>query len=190
MKLILKALSMLISLALVTSTAFAQEMIHAVSGTVTALNANTGTFQINTDDGSSGTFKWQKTLSTPIAFDKSVRADSASPEDLKTTGAHVIVFYFGQGDIRTAVAVHNLGAGQVKAVNGTVVKFDRHDHTIVVKDNSGTEQTIHLDPKTVGDTMMGVMQDYKFDYNKGDSVVVTATQSGGNETAALIEPAA
>jgi hypothetical protein len=190
MRLFLKALLLAISLVLVTSIASAQEMIHAVSGTVTAIDAKAGTFQVSTDDGSPGTFKWLKNPSTPLDFDKDVRADSVPPQDLKVTGGHVIVFYFGAGDIRTAVAVHSLGTETVTKTNGTVVRFDRHDRTLVVKDSSGAEETIHLDPKTVGDTMMGVVQDFKFDYNRGDSVVVTATQSGNNETAVLIERAA
>src|SRR5690348_6305656 len=118
MKMILKTCLLFLSSALITSTVAAQEMIHAVSGTVTSINAKADMFQITTDDGSPGTFHWMKDLSKPIDFDKNVKADSVPPEQLKATGTRVVVFYFADGDVRTAVAIHNRGTGTVQAING------------------------------------------------------------------------
>ena len=49
--------------------------------------------------------------------------------------------------------------------------------------------SFHLDPKTVADTATGVTENFKFDLNKGDAVLVTAAQANGSDTALLIVPA-
>jgi hypothetical protein len=41
----------------------------------------------------------------------------------------------------------------------------------------------------VADTTNGAAEDFKYDFSKGDSVVVTAAASNGGETALLIAPA-
>ncbi len=57
------------------------------------------------------------------------------------------------------------------------------------KNASGTEESFHLDPKTVADTSTGVMEGYKFDLTKGDQVRVMAAPANGTTTALLIVPA-
>jgi hypothetical protein len=175
--------------ALASSMAVAQEIVHALSGTVTSVNAKIRMIEIDTDDGSSGHFEWVKKSGGEVDFDKSVKADATAVDQFTGKGDHVIVYYTGQGQIRTAVAVHDLGNVTVEKIDGTVVKLNRHDHTLTIKNGAGAEQTIHLDAKTVGDTATGVAKDLKFDFSKGDTVRVTAVQDNGGETALLITPA-
>jgi hypothetical protein len=189
MKTLFKTCLVAICFALVGSVANAQEMVHALSGTVTAIYPKVGIIEVNTDDGSSGHFQCRKSSGPSVDFDKAVSENATAADKFTMKGHHVIVYYFGDGDVRTAVALHDLGAGSIEKSTGTVVKLNRHDHLLTIKNSSGVEVTFHLDPKTVADTATGVTEDFKFDFSKGDSVRVTAAQTNGSDTALLIVPA-
>jgi len=178
--------AMLISI--VSTFAIAQERVHALSGTVTSINPKIEMIEVDTDDGSSGHFQWLKKSDGAIDFDKTVSADSIAVDKFTTKGAHVIVFFFGEGNVRTAVAVHDLGNGSLKKSTGTLVKLNRHDHLLTIKNSAGAEESFRLDPRTVADTSTGVMEGYKIDLGKGDMVRVTSSQANGTATAWLIVP--
>jgi hypothetical protein len=171
-----------------TSVAIAQENVHALSGTVESVNAKIKMTEINTDNGTSGHFEWLKNAGAQVNFDKSVKADATDADKFTTKGAHVIVYFIGDGEIRTILAVRDLGSGPLEKTSGTVVKYNRHDHLLVVKNSAGAEETFHIDPKTVADTTTGVEEGFKFDFSKGDEVRVTAAPANGGETALLIAP--
>jgi hypothetical protein len=173
--------------ALIATMVQAQEMVHALSGTVKSINAKIGMTQIETDDGSSGHFRWLLFADAEaVNFDKVISANAVTPDKFTATGHRVIVYYFGQDTIRILVALHDLGDGPVENHNGTVVKLDRHDHLLTIKNSAGTEETFHIDPKTVADTAKGVSVGFKFDLSKDEMVRVTAAQSNGSPTALLI----
>lgn len=190
MNVLCKAALSAICLSLATPFAMAQERIHAVSGTVTSINPKIGMIEIDTDDGSSGHFKWTKHQEASFDFDKDLKADATDPDKFTATGAHVILYFFGNDEVRTAVALHVLGSGPFESDKGTVVKVNRHDHLIVIKTDSGAEASFRIDPKTVADTTNGVVEGFKLDFDKGEPVQVTATPSGADKTALLIAPAA
>lgn len=174
---------------LATSIAVAQTRVHALSGTVTSINSKIGMIEIDTDDGSSAHFRCLKKSDAAIDFDKSVSADAIVADKFTTKGAHVIVYFFGDGELRTIVALHDLGDGSLEKSTGTVVKLSRKEHLLTIKSSTGQEVSFHLDPKTVADTATGVMEGFKFDLSKGDQVRVTAAQANGSATALLIAPA-
>lgn len=176
-------------LATAAATASAQQTIHAVSGTVKAVWPKVQMLEIITDDGSSGHFEWEVKPTKKIDFNKDVSADSVAVDTFSHKGAHVIVYYYGSGDIRTVVAVHDLGDATVNELQGSVVKLDRHDRLLTVKLPSGQDEDIHLDPKTVVDTATGVQDNFKYGLDKGSAVSVAATQENGAPTALLISPA-
>jgi hypothetical protein len=172
------------SLASVAATA--QEVVHALSGTVNNINLNTKTVTIITDDGSGGTFKDLTKTSQPVEFDKVLRADATAADQFKQKGTRVIVFYFGGGDPRTAVALRNLGAGPFTNSTGTVMKFEGHDHLISIKAESGTIETFKIAPETVAETGIGAVEGFKFEPGKGDRVQVISAQTNGSATALFI----
>lgn len=172
---------------LTASIANAQQRVHALSGTVASINLKIGMIEIDTDDGSSGHFELQR-KAVPIDFDKNVSADATPAEKFTAKGAHVIVYYFGEGEVRTIVALHDLGDSALDKTTGTIVKLNRHDRLLIIKSSAGTEQSFRLDPKTVADTPIGVAEDLKFDLDKGSPVRVTAAKADGNATALLIAP--
>lgn len=178
-----------VCLLLINPAALAQSMIHAVSGTVKSVNPNIRMIEIATDDGTPGHFQWMAKSDGPIMFSRNVSEDSTAVDKFTTKGSHVIVYYFGDGEVRTAVAVRDLGSVPVKLISGKVIKCDRHDHLLTIHNDSGAEVTFHLDPKTVGDTETGVEEGFHFDFDKGEAVRVTATPADGGSTALLIAPA-
>jgi hypothetical protein len=143
--------------------------------------------EVTTDDGTADHFQWMRKADGAVNFDKNVSADSTSGNDAAVKGDHIIVYYFGDGDPRIAVAIHSLGQGAITETEGTIVKLDKHEHTITIKPISGPDATFHLDVKTVGDTANnGVQENFKFDFDKGQYVRITSTGEGENATAWLI----
>jgi hypothetical protein len=189
MKLLSRAFLLATCFFLLHSIAIAQARVHAVSGTVTTVHPKIQMTEIDTDDGSSGHFQWMTKASGPIDFDKNVSADATPADKFTAMQTHVIVFYCGEGDVRTIVALHDLGTGPLVKSTGTVVKLDRREHLLTIRNSTGGEESFHLDPKTVADTESGVAADYKFDLGKGNHVRVIATQANGSNTALLITPA-
>ncbi len=49
----------------------------------------------------------------------------------------MIVYYYGVGTVRTVVALRSLGPGPLTKSRGTVVKFDKGDHPLSIKNQSG-----------------------------------------------------
>jgi len=176
-----------VSLVVPASLASAQEIVHALAGTVNNVNQKDGIIAINTDDGSRGTFKAASKL--PANLDKNLCADVVPAAKFTTTSTHVIVYFIGDGEVRTAVAVHDLGTAALEKNTGTVVRFDKHAHMLAIKNASGAEVSFHIGAKTVAETSMGAVEGYKFDLDKGDQVRVTAATVDGNETALFIVPA-
>ena len=188
MRTLAQAVVLIVFSALAIHGAAAQETVHAVSGTVISIHPKVGTIELNTDDGSSGDFECLKSADHPLNFNKDVKANSIAAAKFTGNGNHVILYYFGDGDVRTAVAIHDLGKTQVTEISGTVIKFNRHDRTLLLKSSAGKDESFNINPETVGDTPTGVAQNFKFDFNKGNAVTVTSTQTNGTQAALLIEP--
>lgn len=188
MRMLAKAVVMIVFSALAIRGAAAQETVHAVSGTVISIHPKVAMMALKTDDGSSGDFKCVDPANHPLNFNKEVKANSIAADKFTEQGAHVIVYYFGDGDVRTAVAIRDLGKAAVTEISGTVLKFNRHDRSLLLKSSDGKEEAFSLSPETVGDTPTGVAQNFKFDFSKGNAVTVTAAQTGSTLTALLIEP--
>jgi hypothetical protein len=82
--------------------------------------------------------------------------------------------------------LEDLGTGPFKESSGTVVKFDRHERVLTLKNDSGVEESFHLNPQTVAETPSGAVEGLELDAKDGDQVQVTASPVNGNETALFI----
>jgi hypothetical protein len=174
------------SLLCIAAPVSAQEIIHALTGTVSAINANTKTLTVLQDSGSQGVFQSLTNPKTRISFDKRVEAETTAASAFDKQGAYAIIFYFGADDNRTVVAVKSLGTGPFSSTTGTVTKFDGHGHSLTVQDASGAEQTFKIDPQTVAETDLGAVGGEKFDAHKGDSVRIVSSQVNGAATALFV----
>jgi hypothetical protein len=171
---------------LATCAATAQEVVHALCGTIRSINSNAKTITVGTDDGTTRFFKESTNSNASIDFDKRIRAEATAADAFTKSGVRVIVYYFGEGDVQTAVALQELGAGPFEERSGTVVKFDRHERALTLKNNSGVEETFHLNPTTVAETRYGAAEGLELDSKDGDQVKVTASSVNGSETALFI----
>ena len=165
----------------------AQEVVHALSGTVNNVNLAARTITVITDDGSGGTFKAMTDSKTPVEFDKTLRADAIAAETFKKKETRVIVYYFGEGDVRTAVALRDLGPGPFTKSSGTVVKFEKGDHSLSIKDQAGLVESFKVTRSTVADTGSGAVDGLKFEPGKGDQVQVISAGANGSATALFVD---
>jgi hypothetical protein len=173
------------SFSLCTLAANAQEVVHALTGTVTSMNPGK-TIQVDTDEGADLDFKDLTKSNIPLEFDKDLRAQATSADRFNTKGTQVIVYYFGEGDLKTAVALQGLPPGPLKRTIGTVVKFDKHQRLMTVESTPGGVQSFHIGPTTAVETAVGAVEGRKFDPQKGDQVRVTAAPAQGTGTALFI----
>ena len=185
----MRASRLCLLLGVCSSTIFAvraQEVVHALSGTVSAIDAKDKTIDIKTADGSEGMFKDLTKADVALDFDKAIRSDSTPAESFSKQGVNVIVFYYGDTDVRTVVALRDLGPGPFTRSNGTVDKFNRHEHLLVLKDSTGATQSFHIDPKTVVEGAVGAIEGDRYDPQKGERLYVLSAAGNGNPEALFI----
>jgi len=166
--------------------ATAQEVVHALTGTVSSIDAAGKTITVFTDNHSDGFFKDRTNSKAPIKLDRKIRNDATADDASKKQGAYVIVFYFGEGEARNAVGLRSLGPGPFTRSTGTVVKFEGKEHSLSIKDESGEIESFKITSDTVAETSTGVVDGFKFEPQKGDHVQVTAAAASGSATALFV----
>ena len=160
----------------------AQEVIHALTGTVISINDKAKTITVLQDSGSKAVFKEMSNAKTPIAFDKGVANETTSASAFNEKGAYSIVFYFGIGGNRTIVALKDLGAGPFSSTEGTVTKVDRHNHSIAVRDKTGIVNMFKINRQTIAEGNFGAVEGLKFDADSGDHIRVVSKSANGDST--------
>jgi hypothetical protein len=164
----------------------AQEVVHALTGTVKNIDATAKTITIDTDDGSEGDFGQVAGSHKTAALEKALRNGAIAAGMFTQNGAHVIVYYQGWGNARTAIAFQPLVAGPITISDGTVVKFEKSSQVLTIKEPSGTAGSFKVASDTVAETGIGAVEGLKFDPAKGQHVRITSTQSNGVEKALFI----
>ena len=167
-------------------TAAAQEVIHALSGTARFVDTAAKTITVDTDDGSEGIFKVVADPTTTFKFDRKISAGATAADTFKKEGARVIVYYIGNGDERTAVALQDLGTGPFTKVNGTVVNFESKGRWFTVKDEKGAVLSFEIASGTVVETGFGAMEGFKAQIKKGDQVQVIGTTAAKSAVALFV----
>ncbi len=168
------------------SAVSAQEVVHALSGTVSTIDSKDKTINIKTADGSEGKFNDLTKANVSLDFDKAIRSDSVPADSFSRHGADVIVFYYGDSDVRTVVALRDLGPGPITKSNGTVEKFNRHEHLLLLKDSTGATESFRIDPKTVVEGAAGAMEGDRYDPRKGDQLYVLSAVGNQSPEALFI----
>jgi hypothetical protein len=173
------------ALSCTAAAAGAQQIVHALTGKVTAVYPASKTIMIDTDDGSQGVFD-VISQNVSMSFEKNVKAMTIPAASFTKADCQVVVFFFGLEGVRTVVAVEDLGSAPLANDTGTVVKLDKHAHVLTIKSDAGEEQNYHIDAKTLADTTYGVMEGQKFSPDKGVKVRVTSSGPAGSSTALFI----
>jgi len=164
----------------------AQEVIHALTGTVTSINASTRVITVLQDNRATGEFHPKVNSKTRVALDKTIAGGTTAAEAFNTEGAYVIVFYFGGAEDKTVVALKNLGAGPFTSTEGTVTKFEAHAHSLLVQDSGGALQTFRLTSDSIAEGNFGAVDGLKFQAQKGDHVRIVAGMVDGVATALFV----
>ena len=174
------------SLSLLVPRLAAQEIVHALCGTVSSINPAAKTITLFQDSGSPATFTVMSSSRTHIAFDKSIAGESTAAKEFQKQGSYAILFYFGTNENRTAVALKNLGSGPFSSTTGEVIDWNGHDRKMSVRDKDGATHSFTIEPQTVAETYMGVMNGAKFDPDKGEHVRIVSSKTGGSPTALFV----
>jgi hypothetical protein len=164
----------------------AQEIVHALCGTVSSINTANNTITLFKDTGSPATFFVKSSSSTRIAFDKKVADEVTAAKEFQKQGAYVILFYYGIQENLTAVAVKNLGAGPFSSTTGEVTEWNRHAQTVSVRGKDGSTHSFKFGPQTVAETYQGVVDGSRFNINKGEQVRLVSSTNGGTSTVLFI----
>jgi len=178
--------TMMVALMMFCAGAGAQMVVHAVSGTVKAINPDSKTMDVAIENGATSQFKLPSKAKVTLDFDKALQSDSVDAGVFQHVGNFVVVYYYGYDDDRTAVAVKDLGAGPFQKIDGTVVSFDKHNRTMTVKDDAGKSTTFALNDHLVVDSGISVASGRGYDPHKGYHVTVTYTQAGDTNSAVFI----
>jgi hypothetical protein len=163
----------------------AQEVVHALTGTVSSIDARSKTITVFTDNQSDGYFQDLTNPDAAAKIDKSIRAFAPPVDAAKIQGSYVIVFYFGGDNGRTAVGLRSLGTGPFSRSIGIVVKAESKS-SISIADESGAVKSFKLTPNTVAETGTGAVIGFKYLPHKGDKVSVISAVVDGNETALMV----
>jgi len=173
-----------VAMTMFCARAGAQMVMHAVSGTVKAVNTDSKTMDVTGNNGDTSEFKLP--LKAKVTLDKSLQSDAVVASNFQHVGNYVVVYYYGYGNDRTAVAVKDLGAGPLLSIEGTVVSFDKHDRTMTVKDDGGKSQTIALNDQMVVDVGTNVTSGRGYSPHAGYHVIASYTQAGDKNTAVFV----
>ena len=164
----------------------AQEVVHALTGTVLSINSKTKTMLVKQDDGTEGVFRLPTKQDGSLDFDRNVKADTTPAAAFTKMKTQALIYYIGFDMNRTVIAVQDLGPAPLVKVLGPVVRFNKHRHLLTVQNASGAEVTFQVDDKTVAETPGGVVEADKFDPQKGDDLRIVALSSPGTAKALFI----
>ena len=182
--------SSLVALFMVASSwAFDKDVVHAVAGAVTKVDAAARTIAIKTADGAEEVFKF--TEKTTVTAAKAV-AGGAKTAGVATymagkEGTHVVVRYVAKGGEKTAVGVKDFGKDALKASKGTVTKVDKAGRTVAIKTEDGAEETFHVSKDAAVDTEHGVVDGAKYTAKEGDKVVVHYGEEAGDKVVHFVK---
>jgi len=158
-----------------------EDVVTAVHGTVTKVDAGAKTIAVKTADGTEHTIHFVDKTTV-----HGVDATAAGAKDTFhgiTEGSEVVAHYTAKGAEETAVEVDKVGKGGLHAVDGTVTHVSEDGKTVVVKAADGTEHTFRVAGR---DTVVSA-KDIGKGTEKGAKVTVYYTESAGKKVAHFFE---
>jgi hypothetical protein len=178
----IRALAMVSAFALATSLNLAaQDVVHAVEGTVKKVDAGTKTLVVDGKDGTKHTFHYASDVTVDGAKDaKKGTVDAAHGVEV---GSKVAVHYTVVDGKETAHEIDKIGDDGLKATDGTVSHIDWGAKTIAVKTADGSEQTFHMTDRAAKDTGKDIAEGA----DKSAKVTVYYTEKAGVKTAHFVK---
>jgi hypothetical protein len=172
------------SLFAITLPTAAQEIVHALIGTVSGIDPSNKTITVF-QNGTRSTFRAMTSSKTQISFSKRFAEASIPATLFQKQGSCVVVFYYGMDQNRTAVALKDLGQGPFSSTIGKVSGWDGHTHTLFVTGPDG-KHSFKEDSDTVAETYAGAVGGADFHAESGEYVRVVSAMKNGSPTALFV----
>jgi hypothetical protein len=166
------------------------DVVHAVAGTVTKVDAAAKTVAIKTANGTVEVLKFtdKTTIEGTEAAGKAVATTGSAAFSATKEGSDVIAHYVVRGSEKTATGVHEVGKGTLKVSKGVVTAVDSGAKTVSVKTADGAVETYHMSEKAGVETSRGVVKGAEATgqgLKVGAEVTVSFTESTGRKIAHL-----
>ena len=159
----------------------ADDVVSAVHGVVTKVDAASKTIVVKTKDGTEHTIHFVD--KTTVRGAEGVETGAKDTFHGVKEGSEVVAHYTEKGTDKTAVEVDKVGKDGMKSMEGVVTKVGEGGKTVTVKAADGTERTFdvvgHGTKVTAVDTAKGT--------EKGAKVTVYYSESAGKKVAHFFE---
>jgi len=159
----------------------ADDVVSALHGVVTKVDAAAKTIVVKTKDGTEHTIHFVD--KTTVRGAEGVETGAKDTFHGVKEGSEVVAHYTVQGTEKTAVEVDKVGKDGMKSVEGTVTKIGEGGKTITVKAADGTERTFDV----VGHDTKVAAVDAGKGTEKGAKVTVYYTESAGKKVVHFFE---
>ncbi len=163
-----------------------QEVVHALTGTVSSINSTAKSITVFQDNGTQGVFNQLSGGRVRYEFDKRLAQGTIEAASFNKRGAYAIVFYFGFLENPTVVALKALGKGPFDSAEGTITNFSSHDRSLTITDESGDSRTFKLTADSVAEGDDGAIEALKLQAHKGDHVRIVSKIVNGAATALFV----
>jgi hypothetical protein len=158
-----------------------EDVVTAVHGTITKVDAAGNTIAVKTAAGTEHTFHF--VAKTTVHGADATAAGAKDAFHGLTEGSEVVAHYTAKGAEETAVEVDKVGKDGMHAVAGTVTKVSEDGKTVVVKAADGTDHTFHV----VGHDTVVSAKDIGKGTDKSAKVTVYYTETAGKKVAHFFE---
>lgn len=154
-----------------------EDVVTAVHGTVTKIDAVGKTIAVKTADGTEHTFHF--VAKTTVHGAHAATTGAKDSFHGLTEGSEVVAHYTAKGAEETAVEVDKVGKGGLHAVDGTVTHVSDDGKTVVVKAADGTEHTFQV----VGHDTAASAKEIGKGADKTAKITVYYTETAGKKVA-------
>jgi len=173
--------NVILALSLVSFAYAAKDVVSAVHGTITKVDAATKIIVLKMADGTERSFHFIERTAVHGA-DASVEAAKDSWRGLKA-GTEVVAHYIAHGSEDTAVEIDKVGNNGLKMADGTIRDIDRGGKKLIVKTSDGVESTFRLTDHAAKDGGKDLAEGAE----KGSKVTVYYTEDAGEKIAHFFE---
>jgi hypothetical protein len=181
----IKALASAAVLVFAAQILCAQEIVHAIAGSIASVNPANGSFTLQLPDNSYSSFNFKPNPSTRISLAKTLREGPGTVSVLPKQATHVIVYYYGLAPM-IAISVKDLGE-DVESISGAITSADKAARSITVQPDSGGADTCRFVTATTIETSLGAVDAAKYSPRRGERVNMVCSSQAGTEVAQFIQ---
>ncbi len=182
-------------LLLALASAFGQDVakggdvVHAVAGVITKIDAAAKTIALKTADGTEHVFKYTERTTVHAAKKggEEVKAGAVDTYMAGKEGTHAVIRYTGEGGEKTATHIEDLGKASLQVSEGTITHIDKAARTVTIRTEDGTEDTYHVAQHATIDTAHGITKNSELVGKEGEKVTVHYTEETGEKIVHLFK---